>query len=394
MISIDSSTILATLVCFQLSLGIICYGLSRQASDIQGVKLIAVALLAGSIGLSLIGARQYLSANIWIIAGNGFYLLALYLTWGGIRRLHGRPVLWPLTWLILFAAESALTWLLLAESTLQPRIILMSLAAALGCFLCGLELYRWSKRPLSAMILLTISGFTADFLAQISRTLLAYFHGAQDRTLFEVSPLGAAALIATSVAHLVWNFSLIGLISELSHLTMQELANTDPLTGTANRRHLMDRLNHAFHPLDAKEPFTLLLIDLDHLKQINDEYGHDAGDHILQLVATEISCNLRKDDVLGRLGGDEFCVLLQGRTEDEALIVAERIRQQISASRWQVGDTLISPTVSIGVLPIAPDANMTQVLNEVDARLYTAKQTGRNRVASIPRAGTTGDTPD
>jgi diguanylate cyclase (GGDEF)-like protein len=125
---------------------------------------------------------------------------------------------------------------------------------------------------------------------------------------------------------------------------------------------------------------ALLIIDADHFKKINDSYGHLTGDRALLDIAAAISTGVRAGDVLGRIGGEEFGAFLVGASDEEAIRVAERIRREVEAIRFQPIDGRLLPlTVSIGGTPCGSDANVSELMRAADQRLYEAKNRGRNR---------------
>jgi diguanylate cyclase (GGDEF)-like protein len=160
---------------------------------------------------------------------------------------------------------------------------------------------------------------------------------------------------------------------------LQEQAITDPLTGAFNRRHMEARLSEAVeNARRGAAPASLLLIDIDHFKRINDEHGHDAGDAVLKGLVSFVRQRSRKVDLLFRMGGEEFVLLLPDTAEDEALVTAEDLRQSIAEA--PLFDA-VAVTVSIGIGGLRPQDSVEQWIKETDAAMYAAKQAGRNRVA-------------
>lgn len=166
---------------------------------------------------------------------------------------------------------------------------------------------------------------------------------------------------------------------------LKQLARTDPLTGLANRRHFLGMLEQeAARQKRFDEPASaLLMFDLDHFKQVNDSHGHAAGDAVLRRFAELMRAGLRKTDQAGRLGGEEFAILLVGADFTGALEFAERLREQVEADEIVFDGRKLRITVSIGVTRLCKsDASVDTALARADAALYQAKAKGRNRVES------------
>jgi len=169
---------------------------------------------------------------------------------------------------------------------------------------------------------------------------------------------------------------------------LERLAMVDPLTGVANRRYFYQRAAIEIGAAHRRHsPLACLMLDIDFFKSVNDEHGHAAGDQVLKRVAETCAAGIRPYDLLGRLGGEEFAVLLPDADPATAGMIAERLRIAISASPALVDGVALPVTVSIGVSVLAPeDAAIDPLLDRADRALYEAKHGGRNRVAG-PGAG-------
>jgi diguanylate cyclase (GGDEF)-like protein len=169
-----------------------------------------------------------------------------------------------------------------------------------------------------------------------------------------------------------------------AHRKLLHLATTDSLTSLANRTRFLDvfeRERH--HAIRNNSDLSLLLLDLDHFKHVNDNHGHDVGDEVLKYVSATISHRLRKTDLACRLGGEEFGVLLPGASLDRAICIAETIRKNIADVPYARGDKLIALSVSIGVAEHGLDGRDLESLYAIaDGHLYRAKTSGRNRIRS------------
>ena len=170
----------------------------------------------------------------------------------------------------------------------------------------------------------------------------------------------------------------------------EELAAKDGLTGIANRRHLMEVSDHLLKVCRRqKEPLSVIMIDIDYFKRINDDYGHLIGDTVIKHVAKILTKSLRKSDFAGRYGGEEFAVILPQTQPQKSLQVAEKIRQKLNDSPVDIYEgNYVHVTLSAGVSGVnsaLEDVEIEKLLKEADAALYEAKRTGRNRVVLFDR---------
>jgi diguanylate cyclase (GGDEF)-like protein len=163
----------------------------------------------------------------------------------------------------------------------------------------------------------------------------------------------------------------------LANQRLEVLASTDWLTACLNRRAFTQQVTGH---LGADAEGAFLVIDADHFKVINDHYGHDRGDEVLQLMAITIKANLRDGDLVGRLGGEEFGVFLKGANGHTAGIVAERIRHAIETTPFLPDGSHYPLSVSVGVAVYDRPISFSDLFRMADKRLYGAKQSGRNRV--------------
>lgn len=163
------------------------------------------------------------------------------------------------------------------------------------------------------------------------------------------------------------------------HSHMEELVSTDPLTGLHNRRALAETITNDLARADrGGHPYSLLFCDLDHFKEVNDQWGHTVGDQVLQQVANVLRQRLRRGDFAARYGGDEFVVLLPDTSQAAAALVAEELRQRVSEAL-----TPRRTTVSIGAAQAAPGASdWAELVAMADSAMYRAKKNGRNRVGT------------
>lgn len=173
---------------------------------------------------------------------------------------------------------------------------------------------------------------------------------------------------------------------------LSEVSTRDALTGLYNRWFVIEKLDSELNrALRHGSPMSLLMLDVDHFKRINDTWGHAAGDQVLQAIGKLLRESCRVYDVPGRYGGEEFCILLPETQPGNTNVVAERIRRRLETSELPCGDTSIVVTASIGIAGIeAPDAgevlSPAALIDRADRALYSAKSRGRNRIEMWDRA--------
>jgi diguanylate cyclase (GGDEF)-like protein len=162
-------------------------------------------------------------------------------------------------------------------------------------------------------------------------------------------------------------------------------AHVDELTGVSNYSRLMDIFDHQIEVAKRKQkPLCVMMSDLDHFKNINDVYGHLAGDEVLRHVAERIQATVRDFDVVGRFGGEEFIIILVNTDRQLALTIGERIRHEIAATPIHTKGQNIPITISIGLAMLRADEDKESVITRADKAMYEAKRMGRNRLCVAP----------
>jgi two-component system cell cycle response regulator len=207
----------------------------------------------------------------------------------------------------------------------------------------------------------------------------AFRNGASD---FITKPVDPAELSARVNVH----YNLARIIRELeaSRAALARQATTDPLTGRANRRFFLERAEECLAKNQRyKTRCSVIMIDVDHFKAVNDQHGHDAGDELLRSIGDRLHGVVREVDVVARIGGEEFAVLLPDTNLLGAAIMAERLRKSVDQEEFNCCHRSMHITVSAGIASFDSDDADTvrDVLRVADQRLYLAKQLGRNRIA-------------
>jgi diguanylate cyclase (GGDEF)-like protein len=201
-------------------------------------------------------------------------------------------------------------------------------------------------------------------------------------TRVEVQPLCDGDKIQIGSATIL-KFSYQDNLDEALQRNLYDSATRDGLTRLYNKKYFIDTLRKEFaYCLRHRVALSLIMLDIDHFKRINDTYGHQAGDYVLGKLAARITEHVRTEDLLARYGGEEFAVLLRETHEDKAFILAERLRRMIEATDFTYSGQQIKVTFSGGIATLydADYSDFEQFLEAADKHLYRAKQAGRNRI--------------
>jgi diguanylate cyclase (GGDEF)-like protein len=388
-IHIPTLLLLCTVMMLSAALIMSFFGLSQRVH--RGYRWWVAAMWLAAAG----GALQCLRP-LWpgaVVPGNLLLLAWPVLLVTGLRQFHSRERL-PTSHgvdLLLFAF-AYLAWLATwASPALQhTRTIVFGIALALihvyaGAFVARLESTRHS-RMLQALFVVMLAQALAPLLVALSLVGL----GAPPAP---GQPLLAPLVVVPGVIAILFSMTLcLALMQERTERDLREtqrqlrvLADTDMLTQVPNRRHFEELAAAALGSVAAGRA-VLMLFDIDHFKRINDSLGHAVGDEALRRVARCARETLRTRDVLGRVGGDEFMLLLPGAAVDDALLVAERITRQLDAERPAEGPPL-ALSLSFGVVDIAPGESLDTAQRRADLALYEAKRQGRRRAVRATQQG-------
>lgn len=261
-----------------------------------------------------------------------------------------------------------------------PRIIAASMVTA-WLFMHSATLLISQSQGRSAVRILVAMPCMFHGLFAIARIFII-LHGNVQTEFFEPANLPPIVLIETITVLVLTSFGTLILANEYITKELRRLAEKDALTGTCNRRTFLTLLGKALSVAQRRETaLSVLLIDLDHFKKINDTWGHKQGDAALgHFVKVALTC-LRHEDILGRLGGEEFAIFLPETGIIGARALAERLRSRVEGQPLDSEVGRIALTISIGVVQCAPgQESADEILHRADSAMYLAKQHGRNRV--------------
>ncbi|MFL6673290.1 MAG: diguanylate cyclase [Massilia sp.] len=376
---IDIQTLLLVLglgnVCFAALMAVYTDGAVRH----PGLRLWMWARLAIGVCQLLAWAHQQ-QALEWIEhvepigwVGGLALEMAAYCVFFEVRRW--KRVLLPGTGLVMLLTISAYS----AGASRGAMTVLVASIIAVFAGVMGVVLMRQASPGSSR--LQKIIGIN-DLMFALAMGMLAWSGIGQGGVNLMQSKLPqVAAVLCGYLVMIVNGFGFLLLCKQKDDSQMEWLATTDSLTGLANRRAFLERAESARMLAGRlRKPITLMMLDIDHFKQLNDRFGHATGDEALVVFADTARQALRDHDIMGRLGGEEFALVLPGTDFEGALHAAERLRVAVSEAPLITSGNAYTMTVSIGVVLIDPNEELTAALARADHALYAAKSGGRNRV--------------
>ena len=362
----------------------VLYAVWHFNKNIPGLRLWMLSFLCSSIFTVSLLARSWLPEVVGVVISQGFVALGAYLCLLAGRTYMGRR---PFSHLYAAVGIGALVALSVVFTVVIPHLGMRFLLAGLGAGVCYLltahtlaagGMHRVPARYLLAGVL----GLHGLFL--LLRPALFTLGGAGLGALPGAGPIAQISqfvVLEAIVAAVLLGFGALILTNEFITSELRHLAEVDPLTSVFNRRAFFTLLDKAVSSAQRTHtPVPVLVLDLDHFKTINDTWGHRAGDDVLRhFVALGLRC-LRKEDVMGRLGGEEFAIFLPNAGAEGARAVAERLRLLVESHPATAGARSIPLTVSIGIALCGPGDSAGAALQRADEAMYLAKQRGRNRV--------------
>jgi diguanylate cyclase (GGDEF)-like protein len=358
------------------------------ANQNRGVGIYAIGTVLSALGFLVFPLRSFISDQILLLNlrffGNLLITAAQIMYTIGIAKFVGKKIYH----LVLFAVCSTFLITQIYFIYIKDDYTIRNLSTVLSVTIFHtLAVYYLLINPDRA--LLTSSLFTAiTFIIQIGVSILR---------VFLVPLTGTKSFMQTSIINILTfgtiflfdylrNSGFIMMVNQKLHHDLKTLATTDYLTKALNRRAIEQYLQHEIGRFERSQiPFSLILIDVDKFKSINDNYGHNTGDIVLQHLVNTLKKSLRSQDLVSRWGGEEFLILLPNTNIDTASIIAERLRITVQSN--PAGDELIYYTISLGVgtFETAYINSLNLFFIAIDQALYQAKTNGRNQVVIVSK---------
>ena len=353
----------------------------------DGLQYWAAGLLlsAGAHGLLLLYGRIPNVSSV--VLGNALLSAALAGFLLAVRRFHGRPLHWVRA-LAPVLTIAVLMFIFQRNFAVRVAVNGIGLAAQAAWVLWALLRHqRRREEGVSRGALLVAGGLVLLLLTVLIRGVLAIFYSLDIASILQGNLVQTLTFMVSFMVTLVISFGFVFMAKERADAANVRLAAQDALTGVANRRALMLALEHELASAARQHtPLSLLMLDLDHFKRVNDHYGHLAGDQVLRHTVAVVRQRLRAQDVLGRYGGEEFLLLLPGTDVAGAQQLAQQLCQALQAAPCHWRDQSIAVTASVGIASVSASAptDWETLLQAADQALYRAKDNGRNRVEVAP----------
>ncbi|KAI3611259.1 hypothetical protein D8I24_0248 (plasmid) [Cupriavidus necator H850] len=378
MLNLDLRSMSAMTGMINIALGIILLAFRRAyPASIKGLLPWALAPLLCALATGFYAMDGQWPAVLVALGGNALLLSGCALFYFGSQRFYGVPCTWKL-WLALGSGCLAgISWFLLAHPDYRIRVLLLTTLLAAICLIHARLSWQLGRgfAPRFMALVLAFQG-----LVLLMRAATTLFQDAVDTPRFSPSVIQTTYIAAYCFASLFVCLGLLLTVSERLRAQFEYLAQRDELTGVLSRRAVLHAGSSELkNRRGSGQPLSLLLMDIDHFKRINDQHGHLVGDRVLAHFAQTVGRALRHTDYLGRFGGEEFVVLLPHTGAEAAFAVAERVRQAVEQQTALAGQPAC--TASLGLASIeAGEATLDELLARADLALYRAKADGRNRV--------------
>ncbi len=352
----------------------------------SGVRQWALASLCISLGmLPAFFFRTPAPGYDWaMVLGSMLVAAGIGLQYTGIRTFRGKSRRLDLAAMLVFVALLQNLWWDVLHPDVGARAIANSLLFGAGYVFCARSLLIKIEAPLRTAYWFTGLAFAVMTATLWVRAIVIGLAPAGSYNLHSNTLLNSTSFFISSVVQLCVTFGFVLMLNYKLMSDIQSIASRDALTGAFTRRRLEEEaLRLLAHCQRTGDVLSLMMIDVDHFKSINDRFGHPVGDTVLRHLAAIAQHAIRTDDFFARYGGEEFCILLLSTTEQEALVLAERLREVYAALTLEVGFETLKSTLSIGVADSArAGLDWPRLLSAADQALYCAKQAGRNRVVA------------
>lgn len=379
---IDLYTIHVFLLCLAGAFAIAWCILWRSYPHVRGIVWWTLSVVLLTIGGIFVLRNYLLGGYGFLVTGHVLVALGFSLMWVGARRFYGLEAPW--LGVAVINAVNLAALVAAGEHVVLLNLIYSASAAAPFALVVRTMLPHVSY---SLAARLSVAAMVVAIVGEIIRFLIVAAYATDTIPGTLTRPVALLGVLAIAFGWTTCMFGFVMCLMERVRAELAALVAVDELTGLASRRHFQDRLiqEHA-RAHRAGRPFCLLVLDLDGFKAINDAYGHAAGDLCLRRFGEIISARLRRSDVIARMGGDEFSVIMPETRLEDALRAAEDLRGALRTEtvRWKDRQIVLAASMGVTEWNPARGQSIEDMVSDADRALYRAKEGGRDRVASFP----------
>jgi diguanylate cyclase (GGDEF)-like protein len=357
--------------------------LIRELKQYRGVRAALLANLCVAVGLMLRLFGDQLPEFFPLILANTLLLMGPSLFYIALSQFTGLTYSKVFVTGVIATVLSFLLYFTYWDDHMGNRIITLSLGSIAMVFMLIYQLWRTQRTSLRFSANLMLVSFLVYGMFLIVRTIVILLNPPQNAS--SLTPTQSATYLLSFALSFFWSMGFILMVSQRLRNDLMEMATIDVLTRIPNRRATQGFLEKELSRVQRNDSeFSVLLIDIDNFKQVNDRRGHAVGDDVLVKTASIFESMIRKQDWVGRWGGEEFLMILPGPCEAELL--AERVRREIANSKYSHGTASFGITISIGVACAKQTDQIDQILKNADQALYKAKLT-KNTVSTAIQEG-------
>jgi diguanylate cyclase (GGDEF)-like protein len=386
---LDLPTVYVSLAACCLVLSLVWAMAARSFETLGAAKFWSAGMLFVATGAVLSVFRGQVHPLISILPVNGLFLLGVGCIWAGVRCYRGKVAPWVAFGIVFCAAMAGLALFSVWRDDIAMRVAIYGLAQSVLAAWVMLDLLSDPRDRFTPGVCMAAGACAAMVALNVTRSCLALLAIGGDVHFTALNPVQSVMIFLLAASGvLLCEFGFLLMAMDRLRKEMAAIAVTDELTGIANRRRFFEWARQECARSERTgRPFSLILIDIDRFKWINDTFGHAAGDEYLRLVARTMRDEMRAQDLFARLGGDEFCVLMPETEAGQAAVIGERLAAVFSGKSMACKGESVASTISVGVSEWTPamGGDVLVALAIADRALYRCKATGRNGVTISAR---------
>ncbi|WP_238122204.1 MULTISPECIES: GGDEF domain-containing protein [unclassified Xanthobacter] len=374
---LDFQTLYVIILLNSVAFCVVWAGFAFVHRQVPGARFWLASSLATTLGGVLMSGDASAYGRALMVSGNVCVVFGFGLIWAGTEQFYGRPQ--PRWRLIALMAAVALVAGVLADDTRPSQNVAYAVTQVLPLGAILITLLRRGRGSLGSLV--AVAGVGLALCGQATEATLNLMRIAGHLSTDDYYAVASLLLVAVIIGASLWNLGFLLMAIDRLHAKLAALALFDDLTGLPNRRAFLESLEQSLTRVQTNgRPLSLMMVDLDRFKDINDSFGHGAGDACLQHFAALCVRSIRAGHMVARLGGDEFGIILEGLESDRVAPLAERLVALVAASplHWRGRAVPLSASLGIAMWHGSEETSVAGLIEEADLALYETKRRGRN----------------